>query len=306
MPVPPIVAVVGATASGKSELALDLAERLGGEVINTDAMAVYRGMDIGTAKLPDAERRGLPHHLLDLLDVTQPLTVAQFQTWARDCIDEVRGRGSTPVLVGGSALYVRAVVDRFEFAGTQDSVRRELEAELTSVGSAALHERLRELDPASADKILVGNGRRIVRALEVIALTGRPFSATLPRLEYVDSQTIQIGVAIAREDLVQRIDARVAAMFDQGFVDEVERLHSCGLRHGRTASKAIGYPEVTAYLDGQLTLAEAQERTVIATRRFARKQGGWFKKDPRIVWVDHDDPQRVPQALAAIGALAQT
>jgi len=297
----PVVAVVGATASGKSDLALALARRLHGEIVNTDAMAVYRGMDIGTAKTPLSERAGIPHHLLDYLAVKEPLTVAQFQGWARTTIAEVRARSRVPVLVGGSALYTRAVLDRFEFPGTDEAVRRRLEAELDEVGPASLHARLAEVDPEAAARILVDNGRRIVRALEVVEITGRPFSATLPRLEYADPHSIQIGLAIDRPTLDERIAQRVDAMFEAGFVAEVERLLAEGLREGRTAGQAIGYREVAAYLDGELTLDRARERTVTATRRFARKQDAWFHKDPRIVWVEHDDPDRVERAVAAVG-----
>ncbi|MCW2736391.1 tRNA (adenosine(37)-N6)-dimethylallyltransferase MiaA [Nocardioides sp.] len=303
----PIVALVGATASGKSGLSLDLAERLGGEiggeVVNTDAMQVYRGMDIGTAKLPPAERRGVAHHLLDLLDVTEPSTVALFQGWARAAIDEIRDRGATPVLVGGSALYTRAIVDRFEFPGTDESLRRELEAELERVGGHALHERLSGVDPEAAAVIAPDNGRRVVRALEVIALTGRPYSASLPRLEYADPLTVQIGVDIDRPTLDDRIARRVDQMFAAGFVEEVEALLGRGLAEGLTAQRAIGYREVIGFLAGDRTLAEAVEQTKTATRRFARRQDGWFRKDPRIVWVAHDDPDRVDRALAAIDAL---
>ena len=252
-----IVAVVGATASGKTDLSLDLAERLDGEVVNTDAMQVYRGMDVGTAKLPVAERRGIPHHLLDTLTVRDPATVAEFQGWARAAIADIRGRDRTPVLVGGSALYTRAILDRFEFPGTDDAVRRRLEEELEDVGPAALHERLRAVDPEAADRILVDNGRRIVRALEVVEITGRPFTASLPRLEYLDPHTVQIGVDIDRPTLDERIAQRVDAMFDAGFVAEVERLLVEGLAEGRTAGRAIGYREVAAYLAGELTLDEA-------------------------------------------------
>jgi tRNA dimethylallyltransferase len=301
MSAPPIVAVVGATASGKSGLALDLAEALGGEVVNSDAMAVYRGMDIGTAKLPVPERRGIPHHLLDVLDVTDTLTVAEFQRDARAAIAAIRARSRVPVLVGGSALYTRAVLDRFEFPGTDESVRRRLEDELAEVGAAALHRRLAEADPVAAGQILVDNGRRIVRALEVVEITGRPFSATLPRLEYADPRSVQVGVDIDRPTLDQRIEQRVDAMFAGGFVEEVSRLLGQGLREGRTASAAIGYREVTAYLEGELSLDEARERTVTATRRFARRQDSWFRKDPRVTWVRYDDRQRVGRALAAVG-----
>ena len=298
-----MVAVVGATAAGKTGLSLDLAEALGGEVVNTDAMQLYRGMDVGTAKLPPDERRGIPHHLLDTLEVTEPATVAEFQGQARAVIAELRGRGATPVLVGGSALYTRAVLDEFEFPGTDPEVRTRLEAELAEVGSAALHARLAEVDPESAARILVENGRRVVRALEVLEITGRPFSATLPRLEYVDPRTVQVGVDIDRPTLDARIAQRVEEMFAAGFVAEVERLLERGLAQGRTAGRAIGYPEVAAHLAGELSLDEARERTVVATRRFARRQDAWFRKDPRIRWVRFDDPDRVARALSEVSAV---
>ncbi len=298
-----MVAVVGATAAGKTGLSLDLAEALGGEVVNTDAMQLYRGMDVGTAKLPPDERRGIPHHLLDTLEVTEPATVAEFQGQARTVIAELRSRGATPVLVGGSALYTRAVLDEFEFPGTDPEVRTRLEAELAEVGSAALHARLAEVDPESAARILVENGRRVVRALEVLEITGRPFSATLPRLEYVDPRTVQVGVDIDRPTLDARIAQRVEEMFAAGFVAEVERLLERGLAQGRTAGRAIGYPEVAAHLAGELSLDEARERTVVATRRFARRQDAWFRKDPRIRWVRFDDPDRVARALSEVSAV---
>lgn len=300
-----MVAVVGATAAGKTGLSLDLAEALGGEVVNTDAMQLYRGMDVGTAKLPPDERRGIPHHLLDTLEVTEPATVAEFQGQARAVIAELRGRGATPVLVGGSALYTRAVLDEFEFPGTDPEVRTRLEAELAEVGSAALHARLAEVDPESAARILVENGRRVVRALEVLEITGRPFSATLPRLEYVDPRTVQVGVDIDRPTLDARIAQRVEEMFAAGFVAEVERLLERGLAQGRTAGRAIGYPEVAAHLAGELSLDEARERTVVATRRFARRQDAWFRKDPRIRWVRFDDPDRVARALSEVSAVME-
>jgi tRNA dimethylallyltransferase len=298
--VPPIVAVVGATAAGKSGLALDLAERLDGEIVNTDAMQVYRGMDIGTAKVPDPERRGIPHHLLDLLDVTEPLTVAEFQGWARAVVAEIRTRGRTPVLVGGSALYTRAVLDRFEFPGTDPDVRRGLEAELADVGAPALHRRLAEVDAAAAAQILPDNGRRIVRALEVVTITGRHFSATLPEREYSDPHSLQIGIDIDRPTLDPRIEQRVREMFDEGLVDEVRRLLDAGLADGRTARTAIGYREVAAYLSGETSLDAAVEATTTATRRFSRRQDSWFRKDPRVVWVRWDDPDRLDLAVAAI------
>ncbi len=301
---PPIVAIVGSTAAGKTSLSLDLAERLGGEVVNTDAMQVYRGMDVGTAKLRPEERRGIPHHLLDRLSVREPATVAQFQEWARAVVTKLRGRRTTPVLVGGSALYTRAILDRFEFPATDEAVRARWEAELERVGPAALFDRLAAADPEAAARMLPENGRRTVRALEVIEITGRPYSASLPQLTYTDPRTVQVGVAIDRETLDARIEQRVHEMYDAGLVAEVERLLAEGLAEGRTASRAIGYQQVAAHLAGELTLAEARERTVFATRRFARRQMGWWTKDPRIVWVPHDAPDRVEQAMAAVSAVA--
>jgi tRNA dimethylallyltransferase len=295
----PILAVVGATASGKSDLALDLAERLGGEIVNTDAMQVYRGMDIGTAKLPEAERRGIPHHLLDLLEVTEPATVAEFQRWARAEIADCRRRGTVPVLVGGSALYTRAILDEFDFPGTDAEVRARYDAALVELGPEGLHRRLAELDPAAAAGILPSNGRRIVRALEVIEITGRPFTASLPAPMYADPATVQIGVDIDRPTLDARIAERVDRMWAQGFVDEVRALADQGLREGLTANRALGYRQVLAFLDGEITEAEAKEQTVTGTRRFARRQDSWFRKDERIVWIAHDDPQRVEKAVAA-------
>ncbi len=295
---PPIVAVVGATASGKTALSLDLAEALGGEVVNTDAMQVYRGMDVGTAKLPPGDRRGIPHHLLDTHDVSEPLTVAAFQAEARAVIAELRSRGVSPVLVGGSALYTRAVLDRFEFPGEDPDIRRRLQDELDEVGAGTLHARLAALDPEAAARIDADNGRRVIRALEVIELTGRPFTASLPALEYADPPTVQVGVRIDRDELDRRIEQRVSEMFEAGLVEEVRSLGPLG----RTAATAIGYREVAAYLAGELTEAEARERTVVATRRFARRQEKWWRKDPRITWVGAQDPDRVEQALSAVRA----
>ncbi|MBS4751754.1 tRNA (adenosine(37)-N6)-dimethylallyltransferase MiaA [Nocardioides sp. zg-ZUI104] len=296
----PIVAIVGPTASGKTALSLDLAEALGGEVVNTDAMQVYRGMDIGTAKLPLAERRGIPHHLLDTLEVSEPATVAEFQGWARAAIAELRARGATPVLVGGSALYTRAILDRFDFPGTDPAVRERLEAELAAVGSAVLHARLRELDPVAAERIEVENGRRVVRALEVIEITGTPFSARLPEAEYVDPHTVQLGVAIDKELLHERIAIRVRRMFDDGLVEEVERLLSLGLATSRTAALAIGYRQAMAVLAGEMTREEAIESTIVATRKFARRQMAWWRNDPRITWLDHDDPDLVVKSVDVV------
>jgi tRNA dimethylallyltransferase len=297
----PVVAIVGATAAGKSDLALDVAERLGGEVVNTDAMQLYRGMDIGTAKLPVDERRGIPHHLLDVLEVSQPATVAEFQGRARAVIDDCHGRGVVPVLVGGSALYTRAILDEFDFPGTDPDVRARWEARLAEVGAAALHGSLAEVDPEAAARIIPTNGRRIVRALEVIEITGRPFTATLPKSSYHYPGAVQVGVDIDRPTLDERIALRVERMWEAGLVEEVRRLLGHGLREGRTANRALGYRQVIAFLDGEITEAEAKEQTVTGTRRFARRQDSWFRKDDRVRWVPYDDPGRVDRAIAAVG-----
>lgn len=289
--------MVGATASGKSDLALDLAEHLGGEIVNTDSMQVYRGMDIGTAKLPPAERRGIPHHLIDFLDVTGTASVAEFQRLARDVIDDCHRREVVPVLVGGSALYTRAILDEFEFPGTDPEIRARLQGDLEREGSWALHQRLGALDPDAAARMEPANGRRIVRALEVIELTGQPYPASLPEHRYHYRGALQIGVDIDRPTLDVRIEQRVVRMWQQGLVGEVRALVEVGLREGLTASRALGYQQVLAFLDGDLTEAEARERTVFATRRFARRQDGWFRKDDRVHWVGYDEPGRLARVL---------
>jgi tRNA dimethylallyltransferase len=295
---PPVVAVVGPTAAGKSDLAVDLAARVGGEVVNGDSMQIYRGMDVGTAKLTPSQRRGVRHHLLDVLDVTEPATVAQFQQWARAAIDDCRSRGRTPVLVGGSALYIRAVLDRFDFPGTDPDLRARLEDELAERGAERMHAVLAEADPAAAAQILPSNGRRIVRALEVIRLTGRPFAATLPERTYFYERVCQVGVDVPRPVLDERIALRVDQMWAAGLVQEVRRLEAAGLRRGRTASRALGYAQVLRHLAGEIDEDEARERTVSATRRFARRQDAWFRKDPRIGWLPYDDPALLARALA--------
>jgi len=297
----PVVAIVGPTAAGKTALSLDLARALGGEIVNTDSMQVYAGMDIGTAKLPVGERRGITHHLLNFLSITETATVAEFQRRARTVIDDLRSRGVPPVLVGGSALYTRAVLDRFEFPGTDPVVRAHFEERLTAEGPLRLHRELAGKDPAAAARIIESNGRRIVRALEVIELTGKLFSATLPSLTYVYENAHQVGVDIPRDLLDERIALRVEHMWEQGFVDEVRRLEAAGLRDARTASAALGYQQVLAFLAGDLTEQEAKEQTIQGTRRFARRQDSWFRKDPRITWVRWDDPDRIEKALSSLG-----
>lgn len=297
----PLIAVVGPTATGKSELALRLALRLGGEVVNADASQLYVGMDIGTAKLGIDERGGVPHHLLDVLGVRDDANVAAYQQAARRVFAQIRARGRTPILVGGSGLYVRAALDPLEFPGTDPQVRSRLEAEAAATGPAELHERLRLLDPAAAAAILPGNVRRVVRALEVIELTGRPYSASLPAYEYV-VPAVQVGLRVPRPLLDRRIEDRVDAMFTAGLVAEVERLAAQGLRQGRTASRALGYAQVLAYLDDECTLDQARGDTVRATRAFARRQEKWFRRDPRIAWLDAAAPDLLDRALAVVRA----
>ncbi|MGW4822631.1 tRNA (adenosine(37)-N6)-dimethylallyltransferase MiaA [Streptomyces sp. NPDC004227] len=281
---PRVIAVVGPTAAGKSDLGVFLAQRLGGEVVNADSMQLYRGMDIGTAKLTPEERGGIPHHLLDIWDVTVTASVAEYQRLARERIDALLAEGRWPVLVGGSGLYVRGAVDNLEFPGTDPEVRARLEDELTLRGSGALHARLAAADPEAARAILPSNGRRIVRALEVIEITGRPFTANLPGHDSV-YETVQIGVDVARPELDERIARRVDRMWEAGLVDEVRALEARGLREGRTASRALGYQQVLAALAGECTLDEARAETVRATKRFARRQDSWFRRDPRVHWL---------------------
>jgi tRNA dimethylallyltransferase len=280
----PVVAVVGPTAAGKSELSLSLARALGGEVVNADSMQLYQGMDIGTAKLSAAEQAGVPHHLLDIWPVTRTASVSEYQTLARRAIDDIRDRGRTPIVVGGSGLYVRAAIDKLQFPGTDPDLRASLEGELARAGSAALHARLAAVDPAAAAAILPGNGRRIVRALEVIELSGGPFRATLPEYDAA-YPVVQLGVEMPRPVLDQRIDLRLARMWDRGLVDEVRRLERAGLRTGRTASRALGYAQVLRFLAGDWSQQEAAAQTVLATRRFVRRQESWFRRDPRVVWI---------------------
>ncbi|WP_327656688.1 tRNA (adenosine(37)-N6)-dimethylallyltransferase MiaA [Streptomyces sp. NBC_00483] len=283
-PAPRVIAVVGPTAAGKSDLGVFLAKELGGEVVNADSMQLYRGMDIGTAKLTPEERDGVPHHLLDIWDVTEAASVADYQRLARAEIDRLLAAGRWPVLVGGSGLYVRGAVDKMEFPGTDPEVRARLEDELRLRGSGALHARLAAADPEAATAILPSNGRRIVRALEVIEITGKPFTANLPGHDSV-YDTVQIGVDVGRPELDERIATRVDRMWEAGLVEEVRALESQGLREGRTASRALGYQQVLGALAGECTLDEARAETVRATKRFARRQDSWFRRDPRVHWL---------------------
>ena len=301
MTAPPVVAVVGPTATGKTALAVALAHRLGGEVVNADSMQLYRGMDIGTAKPDLAERNGVPHHLLDLWHVREAASVAEYRRLARAEIDRLRAAGTVPLLVGGSGLYVRAVLDELDFPGTDAALRARLEEELAALGPAALHTRLAALDPAAGEAVLPSNGRRIVRALEVIELTGGPFRAQLPdpRPHYP-----AVAVGLYREPAVldERVAARVDRMWAAGFVDEVAALAADGLREGPTASRALGYAQVLAQFDGALTPDEARERTIGTTRRFVRRQRSWFRRDATISWFDAGRPDLADAVTAVITA----
>ncbi len=290
-----VLAVVGPTAAGKSDLGVALAAAVGGEVVNADSMQLYRGMDVGTAKLTVAERGGVVHHLLDVWDVTHPATVAQYQRLCRDVVQDVLDRGRTPVLVGGSGLYLRAALDALELPGTDPVLRARLEAELAREGAAALHARLAELDPEAATRMEPANGRRVVRALEVVTMLG----AMPGRMTSYDAHFPTCWLGVDRPDLAERIALRVDRMWEQGLVEEVRRLDGEGLRAGVTASRALGYAQVLALLDGELDDALARERTVTATRRFARRQRAWFRRDPRITWLDPAD-DLLGQALAVL------
>jgi tRNA dimethylallyltransferase len=296
-----VLAVVGPTATGKSELAVALAERVDGEIVNADSMQLYRGMDIGTAKLPLEQRRGVPHHLLDIWPIPKSAAVAEYQQLARAAIADIHARGRLPVLVGGSGLYLRGALDRLDFPGESQTIRARRYAELAERGAPALHAELAERDPAAAAAILATNGRRIVRALEVIELTGRPFTATMPGFESV-YDTVFVG--LDRADLDDRVARRVDAMIEHGFLDEVRRLLAAGLRASPTAGKALGYAQLLTVLDddGGLVgdLHVAVEATVRATRRFVRRQRSWFRRDPRITWLDAADPVLTDRAHALL------
>ena len=295
----PVVVINGPTASGKTGLAVDVALAMLGqgqpaEVVNTDSMLVYRGMDIGTAKPSLDERRGVRHHLIDILQITDEASVARLQELARAAIADCRARGAVPILVGGSALYVHAIVDEFSFPATDPVLRAELEVELEQEGAAALYARLVERAPEVAAGILPGNGRRIVRALEALELTGT-FSSQLPQWRYALEPVLQYGLELPRDELDARIAERVEAMWRAGLVAEVAELERQGLRNGRTASRAIGYRQVLSHLAGECTQDEAKQATIQVTRRFARKQLGWLRRDQRIVWL-----QPGPEAAEAI------
>ena len=292
----PPVAIVGPTGTGKTALALDVAERLGGEIVNADAMQLYRGMDIGTAKLPPAERRGIPHHQLDVLDVTQTATVGRYQQAATADVEAVLARGAVPVIVGGSMLYVQSLLDEWAFPATDPQVRARWEARLADVGVAALHAELAAADPEAAASILATDGRRIVRALEVVELTGRPFAASAPTIGDPRWGTVIIGLDWDTEVLDERLARRTDLMFADGLVEEVARLTREGLHAGATAARALGYAQVIAALadgGGADAVAEARERTFVGTRRYVRRQRSWFRRDHRIHWLDGAAPDNL-------------
>ncbi|RKQ33408.1 tRNA (adenosine(37)-N6)-dimethylallyltransferase MiaA [Kocuria tytonis] len=279
----PLLAVVGPTGTGKSDLGIALAHRLDGEIINADALQLYRGMDIGTAKLPPEQRAGVPHHMLDVLEIADEASVAAFQRDARSIAADIARRGRVPILVGGSGLYVRAALDAIEFPGTDAAVRARREEQLRREGRARLLAELAAVDPESAAR--VGDDRRLVRALEVHDITGRPFTSFMPERRYV-RPTVQLGLTMDRDALNGRLARRVDAMLGRGWLDEVRTLEAAGLRTSPTAGKALGYPQLLSVLDGSLTLAEARDETVAATRRFTKRQRTWFRADPRIHWLD--------------------
>ncbi|MEU3622065.1 tRNA (adenosine(37)-N6)-dimethylallyltransferase MiaA [Amycolatopsis coloradensis] len=293
------VAVVGPTATGKTALAVELALTLGGEVVNADALQLYRGMDIGTAKATAEERRGVPHHLLDVLDVTETASVAAYQRDARERVEELLGAGRVPILTGGSGLYIQAVLDDLKFPGTDPAVRARLTAEADEIGVAAMHDRLTGLDPVAATAILPTNTRRVVRALEVIEITGEPFSANLPKPGPARYDTVLIGIDREPAELDARVDRRVELMFDAGLVGEVRTLLGQGLRDGLTASRALGYQQVIAALDGDEDFKAAADATAQATRRFVRRQRSWFRRDKRIEWFDGGSERLAERVLEA-------
>ncbi len=299
-----LVVIAGPTGTGKSDLALDLAERIGGEIVNADSMQLYRGMDIGTAKVPAEQRRGIPHHLLDVLDVTETATVASYQRDARSAIEQILARNLTPILVGGSGLYIQSVVDEIAFPATDPQVRARLEGDLQRLGIDHLFGLLDELDPTAAASIGPANGRKIVRALEVIELTGRPFTASMPRPGRPRYGAVLLRLDRPTDQLDQRLADRVKAMMDAGFLDEVRALDAAGLRRGVTASRALGYAQLLAVLDGDSDLDQAVALTTSTTRRFVRRQRSWFRRDHRMIDLDAGAPDLLGRALAAVASAA--
>jgi tRNA dimethylallyltransferase len=300
-----LVAVVGPTGAGKSDLALDIAAHivaLGGksEIVNCDSMQFYRGMDIGTAKLPLSERRGVEHHLLDWLNITDESTAAGYQTVARAKIEDLQSRGVTPVVCGGSMLYAAAVLNTFEFPARDEAMRAGLEAELLEVGSNQMHRKLQVLDPIAASRIDPLNGRRVVRAIEIVTVTGQPFAASLPDEPQSWQPVLEIGLNSDRAHLVERLNQRAAKMWATGLLAEVESLIPHGIREGKTSSRAIGYAQALAQLDGLISQDDAIEQTALLTARYARRQMSWFRRDTRVNWLDYQDPSATATALEMV------
>jgi tRNA dimethylallyltransferase len=299
----PLIVICGATATGKSDLAISLAHKLGGEIINADSMQVYQGMDIGTAKVPLDERGGIPHHLLDIYPVNQDMTVARYQELARAKVDQLRADGTPAIVVGGTGLYIKSILDDLNFPDTDPDIRQKITDEAEAIGNEALHAKLAALDPVAALAIPFENVRRVIRALEVIEITGQPYTTNLPRegsTRYPDA--IQIGLAMNREDLGERINKRVDRMWELGFVDEVEELINHGLLEAKTAQAAIGYAQIIAMKHGVMSEEEAHEDTKRATRQYVRRQETWFSRDARITWLSAhaSTPMRLESALATI------
>ena len=300
-----VIAIVGPTGTGKSDLGLNLVESLAkrgepAEIVNIDSMQFYRGMDIGTAKLSVEERRGIPHHLLDWLEIRQESTAAEYQAVARPVIEALQGRGVTPILVGGSMLYIASVLNNFEFPARDETLRAQLEADLLEFGSREMHNRLAKLDDVAASRIDSQNGRRVVRALEIVTITGEPFAAALPDEPEEWQPSVQIGLRADREVLVPRLHARAKSMWQRGLLAEVESLIPQGIREGKTSSRAIGYAQALAQLDGNLNQDEAIEQTALLTSRYARRQMSWFRRDSRINWLEHDAENLVESAFALV------
>ena len=298
-----LVTIVGATGTGKSGLSLDLAEALEkigrkAEIINADAMQLYRGMDIGTAKLSEGERRGIPHHMLDVLDPSEEASVAAFQVDARAAIAGVEERGAIPILVGGSGLYVSSVIYDFQFPGTDAAIRARLEDELVATGPGMLYQQLLQKDPAAAEAIGPSNGRRLVRALEVIEMTGEPFGSGLPDENAYWRDTVVFGLAAPREELVPRLNERVEQMWRDGLLGEARGLETQEI--GVTAARAIGYAQAFAQLRDELSQDDAIEQTAALTRRYARRQVGWFRRYPGTTWLDAGDPRNTELAMARL------
>ena len=300
-----LIAVVGPTGAGKSALAIDIAKHViakGGraEIINSDSMQFYKGMDVGTAKLTLAERQGVTHHLFDFLEITDESTAAEYQQISRPLITKLQDDGITPILVGGSMLYVAAVLNMFEFPARDEALRAKLEQDLIDVGPHEMHRRLKALDPIAASRIIPENGRRSVRAIEIVTLTGEPFAAALPEVPEDWQPVLEIGIKGDREDLRARLETRVHRMWQQGLIDEVRSLESKGIRDGKTSSAAIGYAQAIRQIDGEMTESEAIADTVRLTQKYARRQMSWFRRDQRIQSLDYQDPKATSKALAMV------